>query len=141
MRLHNVTAAGSSERGAVAVEFALILPLLVMLVFGIVDFGRAYNAQITLTQAAREGARMAALETALGYNDATVAAKTATAATGLGLTSAAVTVSSCPTGSTQTTEAVVTVKYTLTFSTPMVGLVGLPSTKVLTGVGRMPCQG
>src|SRR5215469_15927355 len=51
----------SSERGAAAVEFALLLPLLLLLVFGIIDFGRAINAQITITQAAREGARAHAL--------------------------------------------------------------------------------
>ena len=49
------------DRGAVAVEFALLLPLLLLIAFGIIDFGRALNAQITLTQAAREGARLAAL--------------------------------------------------------------------------------
>ena len=49
------------DRGAAAVEFALLLPVLLLLVFGIIDFGRALNAQITLTQAAREGARIAAL--------------------------------------------------------------------------------
>ena len=49
------------DRGATAVEFALLLPLLLLIVFGIIDFGRALNAQITLTQAAREGARLAAL--------------------------------------------------------------------------------
>ncbi len=49
------------DRGATAVEFALVLPLLLLLVFGIIDFGRALNAQITLTQAAREGARLEAL--------------------------------------------------------------------------------
>jgi Flp pilus assembly protein TadG len=45
------------EQGAAAVEFALILPILVILVFGIIEFGRAYNAQVSLTGAAREGAR------------------------------------------------------------------------------------
>jgi len=49
------------ERGAVAVEFALILPLLVLLLFGIIEFGQAYNAYITVTHAAREGARLAAV--------------------------------------------------------------------------------
>ncbi len=49
------------DRGATAVEFALVLPLLLLLVCGIIDFGRALNAQITLTQAAREGARLEAL--------------------------------------------------------------------------------
>jgi hypothetical protein len=45
------------ERGAAVVEFALILPVLVMFVFGIVEFGRAYSARIELTAAVREGAR------------------------------------------------------------------------------------
>ena len=50
-----------NERGASAVEFALILPILVMLVFGIFEFGIAYNNYISLTHAAREGARLAAV--------------------------------------------------------------------------------
>ena len=50
-----------SEKGASAVEFALILPILVILVFGIVQFGIAYNNYIALTHAAREGARLAAV--------------------------------------------------------------------------------
>ena len=49
------------ERGAAVVEFALILPILVMFVFGIVEFGRAYSARIQLTAAVREGARAGAL--------------------------------------------------------------------------------
>jgi len=50
-----------SEKGASAVEFALILPILIMLVFGIFWFGIAYNNYIALTHAAREGARLAAV--------------------------------------------------------------------------------
>jgi Flp pilus assembly protein TadG len=124
-----------SERGAVAVEFALLLPLLMVLVFGVIDFGRLFNAQVSVTQAAREGARLAAL----GYTNSAVISRTTAAAPALsGLT---VTVTPCAAGATQTTDAVVVVRYTLTFSTPMVGLVGLPTTKVLTGTGHMPCQG
>lgn len=48
---------GSTERGAAAIELALVLPLLIMLVFGIVEFGRGYNAKVTLTHAAREAVR------------------------------------------------------------------------------------
>src|SRR5690349_8554855 len=51
----------SGERGAAAVELALVLPVLLMLVFGIIEFGRGYNTRITLTSAAREGARAMAL--------------------------------------------------------------------------------
>jgi Flp pilus assembly protein TadG len=50
------------DRGSAAVEFALVLPLLLLLVFGIVDFGRMLNDKIMLTEAAREGARSAALQ-------------------------------------------------------------------------------
>ena len=49
------------ERGSNALEFALIAPLLILLLFGIVDFGRGYNAQVTLTHAAREGVRECSL--------------------------------------------------------------------------------
>jgi Flp pilus assembly protein TadG len=49
------------ERGAAAVELALILPILVLLVFGIVQFSLAYNRQQGLHAAAREGARIASL--------------------------------------------------------------------------------
>jgi len=47
------------EGGAAAVEFALLLPLLVLLLFGIIQFGIAFNARIQATNAAREAARMA----------------------------------------------------------------------------------
>lgn len=50
-----------SERGAAAVEMALVAPLLIALVFGIIDFSRAFNAEIQLSQAAREGVRLAAI--------------------------------------------------------------------------------
>jgi Flp pilus assembly pilin Flp len=47
------------ESGASAVEFALVLPLLLLVIAGVVDFGRALFTQVTLTNAAREGARAA----------------------------------------------------------------------------------
>ena len=51
------------HRGASLVEFALILPLLSMFLFGIVQFGLAYDAKQSINSAAREGARYAALAT------------------------------------------------------------------------------
>lgn len=49
------------ERGAVAVEMAVLLPLLLLILIGTMEFGRAFNVQNSLTQAAREGARHAAI--------------------------------------------------------------------------------
>jgi len=47
------------ERGAAAVEMALVTPILVMLLFGIVEFARVWNVKQVLTDAAREGTRVA----------------------------------------------------------------------------------
>ena len=50
------------DRGAAAVEFALIVPFLLVLVFGMVSFGMMLSFRQTLSQAATEGARAAAVE-------------------------------------------------------------------------------
>ena len=63
------------DAGASAVEMAIVLPLLVLLVFGIIDFGRMLNAQIQLSQAAREGVRLAALAGGAAYSTADVSAR------------------------------------------------------------------
>jgi Flp pilus assembly protein TadG len=49
------------NRGQALVEFALLLPFVLLLLIGIVEFGRAWQAKQTLTDAAREGARLAAV--------------------------------------------------------------------------------
>jgi hypothetical protein len=51
---------GAGERGAALVEFALILPVLMALVLGMITGGAAYNRQLSLTNAVREGSRFAA---------------------------------------------------------------------------------
>lgn len=61
------------DRGAAAVELALVLPLLLLLVFGIIDFSRAYNARITMSEAAAEGARALAVSSPTGANAAATA--------------------------------------------------------------------
>lgn len=56
------------HRGAVAVEFGLVLPLLVMLMLGVVTFGLAYDAKLSLTNGVREGSRFgAALPSEAGW--------------------------------------------------------------------------
>jgi Flp pilus assembly protein TadG len=49
------------ERGVAMTEFALILPLLMLLLIGMLDFGKAYNYWIDQTHLANEGARWAAV--------------------------------------------------------------------------------
>jgi len=50
-----------NERGSSLIEVALTLPLLLLITAGIFEFGRAYQTQQVLTNAAREGARVAVL--------------------------------------------------------------------------------
>jgi hypothetical protein len=54
------------ERGQALVEFAFIVPIFLILLLGIVDFGWALKSWITVTNATREGARMGAVGWALG---------------------------------------------------------------------------
>jgi Flp pilus assembly protein TadG len=51
----------SDERGVVAVEFAMLVPLLVVILFSITSFGIALSRFVAYTSAAREGARYAAV--------------------------------------------------------------------------------
>jgi Flp pilus assembly protein TadG len=121
------------ERGAAVVEFALVAPLLLMMVLGIAEFGRAYHVQTTLSQAAREGVRVMALQ-----NDpAAAVAATRAAAPDLTLTNITVTPSSCvASGSTPAATATVTVTFPLTFVTRLFG-----TGVTLTGRGVMRCNG
>lgn len=55
-----------NERGQTMVELALVLPLLVVLVFGICQFGIAFNNYLTLTDAARAASRKGAVSRGIG---------------------------------------------------------------------------
>ncbi|HVW19162.1 MAG TPA: TadE/TadG family type IV pilus assembly protein [Solirubrobacteraceae bacterium] len=54
---------GDGERGQALVEFALVLPLLCLLLFGIVEFGLMFFKYVDLTSAARDGARQVSVVT------------------------------------------------------------------------------
>jgi Flp pilus assembly protein TadG len=115
-----------SDRGAVMVEFALILPILLMLVVGIIEFGRAYNTQIALQGAAREGARALALDES---------AATAVDSAAGGVTMSISSSSGCPSGSPGTAYASITTSTQFTFGIPFVNL----GTKTLNATASMRC--
>jgi Flp pilus assembly protein TadG len=116
----------------------LLLPLLLLLVFGIIDFGRALNAQITLTQAAREGARL----DSIGKSNVV----SGTQAAAIGLSGVGVTVSStCAANAGPGVDAKVKATYTFTFVTPVSAIAGLfgssfGTTMALSATGVMPCE-
>ena len=59
--IHMLQRGRRDDRGQALVEFALIMPFLLLFIIGIVEFGRAWNQHQVITDAAREGARSAVL--------------------------------------------------------------------------------
>ena len=125
MRLHRRS---NEDRGAAAVEFALVLPLLIAILLGVIEFGFAFNTQISLTQAAREGVRLEALDTG-NAEQATRDAYLGAMGTGADL---AVSVTECP-NSNEKAQVSATYNYTPIFLPMLSG--------ALTGEAVMRCGG
>jgi Flp pilus assembly protein TadG len=82
------------EDGQAITEFALILPVLVALLLGIIQFGIVFNNYLTITDAARAGARKAAVSRFIGDNGASAKTTAQNSAQQLDQTALKVTVSS-----------------------------------------------
>lgn len=106
-------------RGAVAIEFALVLPILLILLLGMMDYGWYFFCQLTVTNAAREGARAGTLVVNGDAGRATTVTRNAIAAAGLGAQSTDVNVTITPSPTT------VSVDVRMHFR-PLVGIVPLP---------------
>ena len=113
-----------NESGQAIVEFALVLPLLMGLLLGIVQFGIIFNNYETITDAARVGGRQAIVARFAGDNGASAISAAKAAASNLDLTApGAVTVHSCPpttpnctTDDWSTTGNIVTLTVTYPYS-------------------------
>ncbi|MGY2065761.1 TadE/TadG family type IV pilus assembly protein [Blastococcus sp. SYSU DS0619] len=129
------------ERGASAVEFAFIVPLLIVLVLGIAEFGHAFQVQGTLSAAAREGVRAMALR-----NDPAEArdvVRTAAASLDPAITDDQIhiaivggTAGTCPLTGAGDTAVRLTITYPMPFLTDFFG-----AEIELTGTGVMRCNG
>jgi len=115
------------ERGAVAVEFALVVPLLLLLLFSIVSVSRAFQVQATLSGAAREAARTMAIQNdpAAARSAAVFAASTSNVPLGAGQVS--ITPSTC-TDASPTTNILVTITYQFQPAGSFAGGVAFPIT-------------
>jgi Flp pilus assembly protein TadG len=98
-----------SEQGQTAVEFALIAPLLIVLLLGVVQFGIAFNNYLTITDAARAGARKAIV---LRFNGGSVKdVEDAIRAAAPGLDTAKLKITVSAPSWTSGSDVTVTVKY------------------------------
>ncbi|GIF21847.1 Flp pilus assembly protein TadG [Actinoplanes tereljensis] len=121
-------------------ELALVLPVLLLLVFGLIDFGRVMQQQIQLTEAVREGARVGALNgTASDMQNQVVS--TFGSATGVTYT----TTTACTPSSTATANSTLTVQRAFTPITPLYTVIKLfqsnPMNITLSATGVMACLG
>jgi Flp pilus assembly protein TadG len=135
-RLSSFARKRGDDRGAAAIELAFTLPILLVMIFGIIDFGRIINTQMTLTEASREAARAYAF----GQTPASTLAR---AQLVTGTTDTTIFASSpCPSTATVANTASVTLRQTYTYITPIMALLGTAgSTRTLQSTGVMACVG
>jgi Flp pilus assembly protein TadG len=99
------------QRGQAMTEFALVLPIIALLLFGVIQFGITFNNYLTLTDAVRAGARKGAVARHLTTNrEAAVEKAVTNAATDLKLSDLDVTVAVSP-GWEQGADVTVTATY------------------------------
>jgi Flp pilus assembly protein TadG len=118
---------------------AIVLPLLLLILFGIIDFGLLLNRQLLLTEAAREGARVAALDGSESRVRDRVEAV-------LGTAPSTIQVNPCPAGASADADASVSLSYAYQTKTPLGSvmlLFGSSGTDsfTLTATGVMSCVG
>ena len=146
-RLHRARSV-RGEQGAAAVEFAIVASIFFMLVFGIIDFGFGFHTWNATANAAREGARRAAVS-----NDvADITSRVRASASWLNQTKLAVSVTcargsaafaACPAASSwaQGDYVRVTVDYMYTYMTPLPAFVGMGTTLNLHSVSETTYEG
>jgi Flp pilus assembly protein TadG len=131
---------GWGEDGAAAVELALVLPVLLLLVFGVIDFGRALQQQMQLTEAVREAARVGALNGTAAAMQAQVSG-----VVGSGVTPTYTQITPCPVGAAVGTDAVVKAKFTYSAATPLFSAIqyfgGTATGITISATGQMACLG
>ena len=136
------------QRGAIAVEFALIVPILLLLVLGILEFGLAYHSWDGTQNAAREGARLGAVSP----NEAEIEARVRGTTSFLDQAQLDVTIecgttggvfAACPASADWEAGDIVrvTVDYGYDFITPLPNFVGLGAQMEMQSVAEARFEG
>jgi Flp pilus assembly protein TadG len=139
----------ADERGAAAVEFAIVVSLFFLLVFGIIDFGMGFQQWNATSNAAREGARKAAVDPSIAdiearvrdsvpYLDQSRLSVAVTCAPGGGPT-----YGPCPSSDSWTEGDLVkvTVDYGYRFITPLGAMIGMGSSMNLHSESEVRFEG
>jgi Flp pilus assembly protein TadG len=137
------------QRGAIAVEFALIVPILLLLVLGIVEFGFGYHAWDATQNAAREGARLGAVSPDVAEIEARVRGTTSfldqsllTVNIDCGITGGSfVACSADPSDWDEGDIVRVTVRYTYNYITPLPAFTGLGTQMSMSSISEARFEG
>jgi len=104
-----------SEKGQATVELAFSLVILMLILFGIIDFGRIFHAYLTLDYASREAARVASV----GGTDAEVIERAKASAPSLNATRVNVTVAPASQNRSRGTYVTINMSYPVSISIPL----------------------
>ena len=136
------------QRGVVAVEFAIIVPVLILLVLGIIEFGFGYHAWDATQNAAREGARLGAVSPDVVEIEARVRGTTSfldqsqlQVTIECGITGGTFGTCPSPTSWDEGDIVRVTVEYSYPFMTPLPNFVGLGTQMDMTSISEARFEG
>lgn len=115
------------ERGAMAVEFALVVPLLLLFLFSIISVSRAFQVQASLSAAAREAARTMGIQNDVAAAQSAAVFAASTSSVPLSASAISISPSSC-TGAAPTTNVTVTITYSFQPTGSFAGGVAFPIT-------------
>jgi Flp pilus assembly protein TadG len=110
-----------SENGQTAAEFALVAPIILVLVLGAIQFGYVFNTWVTLTDAARAGARKAIVARFNGGSTTQASQAVYDSASSLDPTKLSVTVADDQ-WNTPGSQVTVTASYPYTVNIPLIGV-------------------
>jgi Flp pilus assembly protein TadG len=121
-----------NEHGAVAAEFALLLPMLLMILFGIIEFGMMMYGREIVTNAAREGARAGIVQGPPKRTAGEISAIVDSYLTGTGVNPADVNLTPTGAGLANPNTLTVSGTYNYNFLVPVIPtLVGIPNPLVI----------
>ncbi|MCC2644129.1 MAG: pilus assembly protein TadE [Nitrospira sp.] len=117
-----------NQRGAVAAEFALLLPVLLTILFGIMEFGMIMYGREVVTNATREGARAGIVQSTPPVSAGAIEAIATNYLTGTGVSTGSVDFDVPASGGGTGTPVTVTATYSYPWLIPYIPtLLGLPS--------------
>jgi len=122
-----------NERGVVAAEFALLLPVFLLILFGIIEFGMMMYGREIVTNAAREGARAGIVQGPPKRTGGEITSIANNYLTGTGVNQADVTFTPAGVGLASPNTLTVTAVYNYNFLIPYIpNVLGVPNPLVIT---------